>query len=566
MIRVIFFIMVVLSVAVSVSVSDRSILNNLESTFGLQNNKNHQCWDVDNRTWNEKACRPWTKHLNSVLDNKTSQPPKHNNRKTIPANNVGFRDLVRKEIKKQDENCVTADLNHIDTSGVKRMPSLFSGKWTETEDCLSRFNGDISTWDVSNVIRMDGMFKRSMFNGNIKDWKVSKVINMNEMFKASAFNQDISKWDVSSVESMKEMFKLSVFDQDISKWDVSSVKNMKEMFKRSKFNGDISKWLTPSEYNKNKVLFALQNTKEMFRLGQFTGNINEWDFSNVKQVEGMFWDTGFDCNNIDPKWLKHTFPNGNFSSCGISNIESHLKSVNTTLKATLVIIWLLFLVILWPALTLIERRRKKQRDHQNKNHQAINTEIKKHLAAINMITTNIFEDYDSKYSEEYKKHIQKNLNAMSNISSSIVSNKTVGTKAFPITPDKLLPKRASIAYKNSNIENYLNKNKGIELELRESAFEAIQIIYDSMESASVESGSTNINFRTTRLNKFENLLFFKKAIAIEFTNKSVNSLKDNKDLDYAKDYIVMDHHGKFKITDNNSKIVITIPIKRIENY
>ena len=87
-----------------------------------------------------------------------------------------------------------------------------------------------------------------------------------------------------------------------------------------------------------------------------------------------------------------------------------------------------------------------------------------------------------------------------------------------------------------------------------------------MESASVESGSTNINFRTTRLNKFENLLFFKKAIAIEFTNKSVNSLKGNKDLDYAKDYIVMDHHGKFKITDNNSKIVITIPIKRIENY
>ena len=36
----------------------------------------------------------------------------------------------------------------------------------------SKFNGDISMWDVSKVTDMDGMFYNSRFKGNLKKWAV----------------------------------------------------------------------------------------------------------------------------------------------------------------------------------------------------------------------------------------------------------------------------------------------------------------------------------------------------------------------------------------------------------
>ena len=62
------------------------------------------------------------------------------------------------------------------------------------------------------------------------------------MFYLSKFNQDISKWNVSNVEEMPSMFGFSSFNQDISNWNVSNVTNMKKMFAQSKFNSNISNW------------------------------------------------------------------------------------------------------------------------------------------------------------------------------------------------------------------------------------------------------------------------------------------------------------------------------------
>lgn len=45
------------------------------------------------------------------------------------------------------------------------------------------------------------------------------------MFSRSRFNGDISKWDVSKVESMDEMFAGSQFNGDISGWNVAHVKS-----------------------------------------------------------------------------------------------------------------------------------------------------------------------------------------------------------------------------------------------------------------------------------------------------------------------------------------------------
>ena len=57
-----------------------------------------------------------------------------------------LKDIIRDTIKEQGNNC---DLNFIDTSKITDMSALFSD---------SKFNGDISNWDVSNVEIMRYMF------------------------------------------------------------------------------------------------------------------------------------------------------------------------------------------------------------------------------------------------------------------------------------------------------------------------------------------------------------------------------------------------------------------------
>ena len=154
-------------------------------------------------------------------------------------------DLIIKEIETNGPNC---SLNHIDVSDITDMRDLFKGgkHWLIGDHpVLSKFNGDISKWDVSNVTDMSYMFDRCEYsgkNGDISNWDVSNVTNMSSMFLDSKFNGDISKWDVSNVENMSSMFLDSKFNGDISKWNVSNVENMFWMFNGSVFNGNISKW------------------------------------------------------------------------------------------------------------------------------------------------------------------------------------------------------------------------------------------------------------------------------------------------------------------------------------
>ena len=148
---------------------------------------------------------------------------------------------IQEEIAKQG---FTADLNHLDISQVTDMSYLF---YNANNPALSKFNGDISKWNVSRVTNMRGMFMHSNFNGDISKWNVSQVNNMREMFSYSEFNGDISKWNVSQVKDMTSMFLESEFNGDISKWNVSQVKKpngMRWMFQNSKFQGDVSQWAT----------------------------------------------------------------------------------------------------------------------------------------------------------------------------------------------------------------------------------------------------------------------------------------------------------------------------------
>ena len=91
--------------------------------------------------------------------------------------------------------------------------------------------GPISTWDVSAITDMSGLFvNMEQFNAPIGSWDTSSVTSMQSMFEyASAFNQPLS-WDTSSVTDMKSMFEGALaFNQPLN-FDTSQVTTMRSMF------------------------------------------------------------------------------------------------------------------------------------------------------------------------------------------------------------------------------------------------------------------------------------------------------------------------------------------------
>ena len=132
---------------------------------------------------------------------------RYNESKLIKATNVTIYRIILNEITQLG---FRADLNHIDVSTTFNMNKLFGDdSILRNENPLVNFNGDISLWDVRNVISMSSMFYSSSFDGDISKWNVSKVQNMDWMFNGSYFSGDLSEWNVLSVKSMYNIFKYS---------------------------------------------------------------------------------------------------------------------------------------------------------------------------------------------------------------------------------------------------------------------------------------------------------------------------------------------------------------------
>ena len=75
-----------------------------------------------------------------------------------PTTKQELKKIIEETIEKEGYKC---DLNFIDTSLITDMSDLFY---------CSRFNGNISKWDVSNVEYMNGIFLDSPLEDNPPDW------------------------------------------------------------------------------------------------------------------------------------------------------------------------------------------------------------------------------------------------------------------------------------------------------------------------------------------------------------------------------------------------------------
>ena len=186
----------------------------------------------------------------SIQEYLLSKTKKSNSEPTIEANDDNIKSIVEQELQRLGTN---ADLNHIDTSKVTNMMFLFR---------LKRFSGDISEWDVSNVVSMAGMFQ-----GCIE------------------FNGDLSKWDVSGVKIMRHMF-ASCRDFDgmsIEKWNPKSVQTTEAMFTYCRlFNADISGWRMPINTDYSHMFDHCKS---------FSRNLSSWQISKYARTEMMFRDT-----------------------------------------------------------------------------------------------------------------------------------------------------------------------------------------------------------------------------------------------------------------------------------
>ena len=180
------------------------------------------------------------------------------------------------------------------TSGITNMNHLFGDETT--------FNEDISSWDVSNVTYMEGMFDyyssggNFIFNQDLSYWDTSDVTNMNGMFRdCYVFNSDLSNWETGNVLSMFSMFEFaSDFNSDISLWDVSNVQHMSSMFLGAdSFNQPIGNWDVSSTTSMFFMFWGWDTTMN------FDQDLSDWEFNPAVDLGGALDLSGMSTGNYD---------------------------------------------------------------------------------------------------------------------------------------------------------------------------------------------------------------------------------------------------------------------------
>ena len=120
----------------------------------------------------------------------------------------------------------------------------FNGMFSQVSDFVGV---GVDSWNMSNATDISFMFSGcKLFNINLNGWDTSNVTDMSGVFETTpAYNQPLNSWDVSKVTTMTEMFNCQIdggiFNQPLSSWDTSNVIDMSFMFNGAEsFNQDIS--------------------------------------------------------------------------------------------------------------------------------------------------------------------------------------------------------------------------------------------------------------------------------------------------------------------------------------
>lgn len=159
--------------------------------------------------------------------------------KITAENSEQLKNIVKQEIEKLGENC---DLNHIDVSQIEYFSFTFR---------LTKFNGDISKWNMSNAKELRSVFCGAInFNCDLGNWDLSKCTCLNHAFAAAPKfeGKGLEKWDVSNVIDFNHAFSsCRSFNRDISNWQINqNVSDMSSMFERCEiFCQDLSSWQIP---------------------------------------------------------------------------------------------------------------------------------------------------------------------------------------------------------------------------------------------------------------------------------------------------------------------------------
>lgn len=190
-----------------------------------------------------------------------------------------------------------------------------SGLFSAQRNPLSEsFNEDVSTWDVSNVVTMKGMFQGSFdgrecqiftrFNQSLATWNTSKVTDLSYMFQCNAaFDQPLTSWATSQVKTVESMFANTLFfDQPLAGWNTSSLEVLHRAFFNSKFNQPIGAW-DVRQVRDMRFMFAYNP--------YFNQDLSSWDTSSVETMRGMFAES----------WAF----NHSLSSWNTSNVESMME-------------------------------------------------------------------------------------------------------------------------------------------------------------------------------------------------------------------------------------------------
>ena len=203
--------------------------------------------------------------------------------------------------------CHTLDLSSFDTSNVTKMNGMFF-------NCKSLTSLDLSNFNTVNVTDIGSMFYgcNELSSLNLSNFNTSNVTNMNYMFYSSnkLISLDLSSFNTINVTSMNGMFFYcsSLTNLDLSSFNTINVTSMRYMFQHcsSLTNLDLSSFNTAKVTNMSGMFYGCLKLKNL--------NISNFDFTKVKSHADMFVDVSDNCyilvKDAEAKeWITSKFTN-----------------------------------------------------------------------------------------------------------------------------------------------------------------------------------------------------------------------------------------------------------------